>query len=367
MSGQMQPFQQKYKSMREMMEKREAEFSAALPKAGALDAKRFLRTALTTFQVKPELLDCTPQSVIVSLLQAAQFGLELDPVLGQAYLVPYGKTCQLIIGYKGYMVLARRSNLVTSIDARAVREKDYFEFELGLDRKLVHRPYWGAEDPGDIVGVYVLARFTNGDHSAYPMHRREIDKIKNRSRAKSGPWTTDFEAMAVKTGIRQAQKFWPIYIEDLARAAELDDAVDSGRDQIIANVGPGIDILPPEPEQEAEQKPKGKLDQFVEAQAAGAAEKPAEKKADPPVEPKQKEKKPEAAKTGAPESPTTRDRAKGDQAARHEVPRAHQAAVQEAQSGDLLSDQEAADLDRELAEKESSGVARGREPGSDDE
>jgi recombinational DNA repair protein RecT len=307
------------------------------------------------------------------VLDSASLGLFPD-ALGRSYLVPYKDKCQLIIGYRGYMNLARRSNLVTSINAKVIRAKDEFLYEDGLDRKLVHKPFWG-DDPGEIVGAYCIARFSNGDFDLHAMSRRELDAIKNRSRAKSGPWTTDFGPMCQKTVIRHASKMWPIYIEDLARAAELDDAVDTGRDQVIASFGPGVDLLPAEPE--PEEKPKGKLDQFME-QTETKPEPPAETKPEPeekpkPVtkeEPKKPTAKPSAAKTGAPETPYTRQRASAEQQARHEVPRAHQQAQASERKGltdDLLTDQENADLDRQIAAEEAGGEAGGREPGADDD
>lgn len=364
MSGQMTPFQQRYSTMRAALEKRMSEFEAALPKAGGLDAKRFLRVALTTFQVNPQILDCTPASVTVAMLQAAAFGLELDPVLGQAYLVPYGKTCQLIIGYRGYMNLARRSGQVHSINAKLVYEKDEFEYVEGLERRLYHKPFWGG-DPGAIVGAYCITRFREGEPDIFAMSRLQLDAIKNRSRAKSGPWTTDFGAMCQKTVIRHASKFWPVYIEDLMRAAELDDAVDTGRDQVITNLGPGIDLLPaaePEPEER-----RSSLDKLADQ---GGPENPADKApaaTEAAPEPRQGEKKSAGKASGAPESPKRRDISKGEQAARHEVPRAHQQRVEAEQQGGLLSEEEARALDRELAEEQSGDEQVGREPGSDDE
>src|SRR5690606_2412614 len=104
------------------------------------------------------------------------------------YLVPYKDRCQLMIGYKGYMVLARRSGEVTSINARVVRQKDVFEYEDGLDRKLVHKPYMGPDEPGDIVAAYVVARFKDGDFAIDVVAKRDIDAIRKRSRASdAGP------------------------------------------------------------------------------------------------------------------------------------------------------------------------------------
>lgn len=36
--------------------------------------------------------------------------------------------------------LARRSGQIASLSARVVREGDEFNFEFGLDEKLIHRP-----------------------------------------------------------------------------------------------------------------------------------------------------------------------------------------------------------------------------------
>lgn len=384
--------QAKFKTFRDVLVKQQEEFGKALPKdVGALDGARFVRTALTLFRINPQLLDCTTESVVVAMLQAAAFGLELDPVLGQAYLVPYGKTCQLIIGYRGYMNLARRSNQVTSIQAKLVHQKDQFDWEEGLDRRVFHKPYMGDEEPGPVIAAYCIARFSNGDFHPWVMTRRELLAIKNRSRAKGGPWSTDEGAMMQKTVIRHAAKFWPIYIEDIMRAAELDDQVDTGRDQTLVSIQPGIDLLPApdatDPPAE-EQPQKTALDRLTEA--AGGDDQPEQgqdqgqaepspqtaqegpQKADPPKTTEKpaatRRAKPEAAAKGGapPETVSSRQESRTEQATRHEVPRAHQQAREPEQAG-LMSEEEARELDRELADQDATDKAPGREPGDDDE
>lgn len=83
------------------------QLALAVPKH--LNADRMARIAATEVRKNKALLNTEPTSFLGSVMQAAQLGLEPGSALGQAYLVPYGNQCQLIIGYKGMIDLARRS------------------------------------------------------------------------------------------------------------------------------------------------------------------------------------------------------------------------------------------------------------------
>lgn len=225
------PIADKMKTMKHVLESRKAEIVKALPRA--TDPARFIRIVLTNFQLAPKLLDCTPTSVYTSVLQAAQWGLELDPVLGMCYLVPYKTTCQLIIGYRGYLELARRHPDMSQVTGRVVREGDELSVEYGLDENLIHRPVFGDE-VAPLIGAYVTWRLKSGEKSFVYMSRAEIDKIRSRSRASdSGPWQTDYEQMALKTVIRRAAKLWPTMTE-LVKAVAVDERADAGVEQGIA-------------------------------------------------------------------------------------------------------------------------------------
>lgn len=78
-------------------------------------------------------------------MQSAQLGLEPGSALGQAYLVPYGNQCQLILGYRGMIDLARRSGQVLSLSAFAVHEGDEFSYQLGLHPDIHHVPSCEAD------------------------------------------------------------------------------------------------------------------------------------------------------------------------------------------------------------------------------
>ncbi len=85
-----------------------------------LKVGKLIRSALIACQKNPVLLQCDKKSLIRALLEAAQLGVDPSGVLGSAYLVPYKKKVQLIVGYRGLIDLARRSGGILCIEARVV-------------------------------------------------------------------------------------------------------------------------------------------------------------------------------------------------------------------------------------------------------
>jgi len=64
------------------------------------------------------------------------------------------------------------------------------------------------------------------------MPKAEIDEHRQRSRAKdSGPWVSDYDAMALKTTIRKISKYLPKSSEAMSRLLDLDNAADLGLSQ----------------------------------------------------------------------------------------------------------------------------------------
>jgi len=150
----------------------------------------------------PKLAQCTPTSVLLAAMTCSELGL-VPSSLGTAYLVPYGTECTLIIGYRGFIELARRSGKIVSIQSAVVREGDEFEYEYGLEDKFRHKI---KSAPGAaITHVWCLARFKDGGHHLEVMTVEEVNYIRARSKAKdSGPWVTDFGEMWKKTCVRRA-------------------------------------------------------------------------------------------------------------------------------------------------------------------
>lgn len=195
-----------------------------------MNPERMYQLALSTYNQTPQLAKCSPASVLSCLMKCSALGMEPSAVdgLGRAYILPFGNgkaadgkpQAQLILGYRGMIDLARRSGELTDISARAVHEGDVFEYEYGMEEKLRHVPSTEPIEGRPLTHVYMVAHFKDGGHYIDVMSKAEVDAIRRRSKASgSGPWVTDYEAMARKTVIRRAFPYLPVSVEALSAAA----------------------------------------------------------------------------------------------------------------------------------------------------
>jgi len=83
-------------------------------------------SALLSIAMNKNLKDCTPESVIKAGIEIVELGLNPNPKLGLAYVVPYGGKAVLQIGYKGWINLGYRNGWIF----RAVPVYDVDEFEI---------------------------------------------------------------------------------------------------------------------------------------------------------------------------------------------------------------------------------------------
>lgn len=220
------------RSIAGLMKSYQSEIARALPRH--MNADRMARVALTQCRTTPALMKCKPESLFGAIIQCSQLGLEPGNGLGHAYLLPYGQEVTLIIGYRGMIDLARRSGQIVSLEAHAVYQGDQFECTFGLDSTLKHQPDWqnpNRTNADRLQFVYAVAKLKDGGTQFEVMSRAEVDGIRARSRAgRSGPWVTDYAAMALKTVIRRLFKYLPVSIE-LQQAVALDEKVDANLSQ----------------------------------------------------------------------------------------------------------------------------------------
>ena len=217
---QVQKEKKENKTIKDYIEQYKPQISQALP--SVITTERFMRMVFNAINKTPKLANCTPQSFIGAMLTAAQLGLEPNTPLGQAYLIPYGNSCQFQIGYKGLLELAHRSGEIKTLEARCVYENDEFNIEYGLSPNLIHKPCF--KDKGELIGVYAVYHTNNGGYAFEFMSKEEIEKHKvkySKSHHKTdSAWQTDFESMAKKTVIKKLLKYAPLKTEFIRAVSE---------------------------------------------------------------------------------------------------------------------------------------------------
>ena len=201
-----------------LVERQAPAIKAALP--SHIDNDRFRRIALTALRTNKKLQQCNPHSFLGALMTCAQLGLEPCTPLGHAYIIPYKTEAQFQLGYKGLLDLCYRTNRFEKIDAHSVYAEDEFEYELGLDPTLKHKP--SSKRSGDPIAYYAFYKLKDGLPSFRVWFRGEIiDHAKKYSQSynsKTSPWKTAFDAMAKKTVLKDLLRYAPMSPEDKNQA-----------------------------------------------------------------------------------------------------------------------------------------------------
>lgn len=180
--------------------------------AAGIDPERLKQVALGAFTRTPALWTCEPISIARSIVEAGQLGLEPTGLLGGAYLVPRKGQCTLLVGYRGLVMLAKRSGEVARVEARVVRARDTFDYGYGLEPYVEHHPSREA-DPGEYTAAYAVIVYRDGGRQFDVMSLAEIESIRKRSSSPDvGPWVTDWPEMAKKTVLRRLLKLAPLTV-----------------------------------------------------------------------------------------------------------------------------------------------------------
>lgn len=218
-------------TIQDYIRKMAPEIEKALP--SVITPERFTRITLSALSSNPTLQRCTPKSFLGAMMTSAQLGMEPNTPLGQAYLIPRrnGKSgeweCQFQLGYKGLLDLAHRSGEVRDISAHTVYANDTFDYELGLEPKLVHKP--ATKDRGEPTHFYAVYHTKSGGYGFEVMSVDDVRKHAQQfsdsfKRGSFSPWQTNFEEMAKKTVLKRALKYAPL-ASDFVKATLQDETV----------------------------------------------------------------------------------------------------------------------------------------------
>ncbi len=220
----------------------------------AREAGPFTASVIDLYNGDTALQKCDPSLVIMEALKAATLKLPINKGLGFAYVVPFKNVPTFMIGYKGLLQLAMRTGQYKFLNAGIIYEGQTVERNtLTGETKINGEPKKSAKP----LGYFCYMELGSGFKKTVYMTTAEVTAHAKRFspswNAKVTPWKTDFDAMALKTVIRQLiSKYGPMSIE-MANAISTDNDEDP-QAEIDANAnGETIDI---EPEEEEDDEPE---------------------------------------------------------------------------------------------------------------
>ena len=196
-------------------------------------AGTFVTSLLSLVKSTPQLAAAEPKTILSAAMTAATLKLPINPNLGFAYIIPYKNEAQFQMGWKGYVQLAMRTGQYKTINAAVVYEGQIEDIDF-ITGEIIR----GKKKSDKVVGYVAYFELVNGFKktlymSAEDMLRHATTFSKayqydKRSGKSASVWTTNFEAMGLKTVIKQLISKYGIMSIDMQ--SELATAISSDVD-----------------------------------------------------------------------------------------------------------------------------------------
>lgn len=212
-----------------------------------IPVEKFKRVIITAVNQNPDLAAADRRSLFTSCVKAAQDGLlpdgrEAALVIFNTKVKREGKevwinAVQYMPMIAGIRKRMRNTGEVLSADASVVYKNDEFDYELGDNQFIRHKPTMG--DPGPAIGAYAIIKLANGEIIRDVMGVARIEKARAVSKSKNGPaWTGWWDEMACKTVLRHAAKSAPTSAELERLLLRDDDDAGESRPTLTAALAP---------------------------------------------------------------------------------------------------------------------------------
>ena len=196
------------------------------------------KSALITIAQNPTLNQCSVGSILKSAFNLAEVGVEISPILGQAYILKYKNDAEAVISYKGWQALIERAG--KRVKAFSVFKCDTFSIDLSdFDEVITFKPNYAERNESDdawykdnLIGVLVKVKDMTDNYVKNTfVTSAKIEKIKGKSpSAKSqyspyNQWAEEmYLAKAIKYALsREALNFTD---ENIKKAINLDNELD---------------------------------------------------------------------------------------------------------------------------------------------
>lgn len=217
-------------------------------------APQFLASITNVVAGSAQLKKCPATTIMSAAFVAATYDLPIDSNLGFAAIVPYNNNkynpktrqwekhpeAQFQMMYKGFIQLAIRSGYYEKMNCSVVYKDELVsynpitgEVEFVTDfSKCTQRAEGKSEN---IAGYYAWFKLLTGFRKELFMTTAEVENHARKystayrydleNNKKGSKWTTDFEAMALKTVIKMLLSKWGILSVDMQRAIQDDQKV----------------------------------------------------------------------------------------------------------------------------------------------
>lgn len=191
-----------------VLDKMEGEISKALG-GGGISSERFIRAAKSALNGNPAIAKLERNSILASIMAAAQDGLVIDGK--EAAIVPMKGKATYIPMVQGMMKKMRQhseySGMSTGIIYLKEVEQGRFTFIKGDKESLTHDPIL-FDERGEAIGAYAIISNKDGEKFRVVLRKEEIEKrlgVGHNSSAKQ-QWREEFW---IKTVIKAVYKIAP--------------------------------------------------------------------------------------------------------------------------------------------------------------
>jgi len=216
-------------------------------------APQFMASITNAMQASGGFKDVEPSSIVQAAFVASTYDLPIDSNLGFAALVPYAKRqedesgrwyekkyCQFQMMYKGFIQLAIRTGEYKTMNCSEVYEDELISYnpitgECQFVNNFSNTKQRKEGNYDKVVGYYAWFKLRSGFEKSLYMSKEDIinhakkysasyrsDLDKGWTKSK---WTTDFNAMALKTVIKMLLSKWGILSVQIQKAVADDQKV----------------------------------------------------------------------------------------------------------------------------------------------
>ena len=199
------------------------------------NAQGFATSVLSAVNNNKLLQSADANSIYTAAMVAASIGLPVNPNLGFAAIVPYGRAAQFQIMARGFIQLAIRSGQYSRITNSIVYEGQLVKQDPFTDEYVFD---FNAKKSDRIIGYVAYFRTIGGFEKYFYMTKEEAEAHgrKYSKSFNSGVWKSDFDSMALKTVLKLLLSKYGILSVEMQRAITLDQAEVKGEINTVEDI-----------------------------------------------------------------------------------------------------------------------------------